>query len=88
VKRAKKLRPVPIYVPTYDDGVREGIRRAALLVPRNWCDPILSGPERVVKDSLHRNDLVEVLLGAVKQRILEASPVEVRRVRRGAKRRG
>lgn len=67
-----KRKPKPLGpVLAYEDGVRDGMTKALALIPTNWCDSLLTGPERVMKDNMHVNTVVEVLLLAVRKRIAE-----------------
>lgn len=46
-------------------------------IPMNWCDPLLTGPDAVIKDIDCRQ--VEALLIAIKQRILSRYGIQEER---------
>lgn len=50
------------------EGVLEGLRLAEKCVPTNWLDPLLTGPDAVLKKG-HDNREIEALLRGVQDRV-------------------
>jgi len=50
------------------EGVIEGLRLAEKCVPTNWLDPLLTGPDAVLKKG-HDNREIEALLRGVQDRV-------------------
>lgn len=71
---------------SYAEGRIDGLTEAMRLVPHNWTDPLLTGPEAIARPMAEAG--VEELLNAVQARIYAAvvAPAKKRKAKRGAKR--